>query len=312
MDEIINQETPVIETPPIQEQQTTKKKPSIWMWTTIIFFIIIIILFYTILKKQKIINNVIPTEIPTLTTTDTIPITETIPTIIPEKQNAMSNWEIYNNDKYGITFKYPKNWGKINIGERDLNSFSSAYPDYTLDLEDRTSNEIKKIIEIKFSNINNIETEQKMTQTPLSFKIFPYSLNNYLIFNCYEGVCNYVDILKEKENIIQKTNITTKNYKGYVHDGYFFPGANFSRIYEFISENNYIEVQGGFYSSIIDNSLLKEILTEISKTNTYNNKVVFLEDILSSSKQTTDIIETKKLLLDINNFINSIIISPIN
>jgi hypothetical protein len=304
MDEIINQETPIIQNPPIQEKPI-KKKPSVWIWIISIFSIIIILLFYIIFKQQQIKDIAAPTEAPTPTIIT--PIVKTTPTIILKKQDDMVDWETYNNDKYGITFKYPKNWGEITVKEKQTYSVNSENLSNNPELKDRSSNEVKKMIEIKFLNLNKINTERKMTQIPLYFTIHPYDLNNYLILHCYEGMCTYKDILKEKNNILQKSNIATNNYKGYVSDGYFTPGANFYRKYKFISENNYMEITSGFYLNILDISLQTKILnTEISTTNTYNNKILFLEDILNLSEKTNNIIETKNLLFDINIFFNSI------
>jgi hypothetical protein len=57
MDEIINQETPILETPPIQEQQTTKKKPSIWIFLSILFFLTTVTLSYLLLNQKQEVNN---------------------------------------------------------------------------------------------------------------------------------------------------------------------------------------------------------------------------------------------------------------
>jgi hypothetical protein len=92
MDEIINQETPIIETPPIQEQQTTKKKPSIWILLSILFFLTTITLSYLLLTQKTKEDKLAVKEDVKEKTTGIIKTEETKPaeqtdTAIPEYPN---------------------------------------------------------------------------------------------------------------------------------------------------------------------------------------------------------------------------------
>lgn len=57
MDEIINQQTDTIQSPPIQQEKPIKNKPSIWILFTIIFFITTLILSYLLLNQKQEVDN---------------------------------------------------------------------------------------------------------------------------------------------------------------------------------------------------------------------------------------------------------------
>lgn len=159
-------------------------------------------------------------------------LTDKIEKEIGTDPGKVSSQLTYSDEEYGFEFKYPENWGTIDVEEISYD-FINADED-SLRIEDRSKK--SKIANIQkrlsFSNKNNY-----------SIKITGYSDSKPYEVICYEGPCFLLNILDIKKDIEANSNINFGGVKGRFEDVFFKPGGTLVRTYDFILPSYKLQIK---------------------------------------------------------------------
>ena len=176
--------------------------------------------------------------------------------------DEIASWQTYRNEEYGFEFIYPNYWGNATTAEQIFSKEDVGDdPTYSaIDLNKVAEKSIDIGFDGKFCN--------EKDGCNISLYIQEYDINRPLKLDCYEGICNTVNILEEKQRIESKSNILIGGLKGELVDGIFKPGETFTRVYTAVNPKYEISITAWYNSEGFKFDATKQIdLDAIIKSN---------------------------------------------
>ncbi len=203
---------------------------------------------------------------------------------VNKKSNSASteNWQTYKNDEYGFEFKYPKDWGEIQAKVESMDDISKE----ELNLEDQD----------KISQIS-------MPRTILSFsneeganiQVLKYVKNKPYDLYCYEGSCSLSNIIQEKKEIENKSDLVVNGIKGRIKNDRLPPGNALIKIYTFILSDFKMEMNFWVDVGSVDSNINKQIgWDDITKINSKINSVSEIQKFITEFNQLVNSIKFQK------------------
>jgi hypothetical protein len=153
----------------------------------------------------------------------------------PSLSNKMNK---YTNEKLKISFEYPSDWGDVNFYD-----YSKLEPERKCYLLKAAGADYK----LTFTNT------QKLCHCGISFFFIRFDEQNPYRVICYEDDVYKTNLIEKKEEIAKKYKLKIDNHPAFVTDGFFEPGQENYREYQFFVKDYMVEI-----NISIDNLSLKE------------------------------------------------------
>ncbi len=181
-------------------QPNTSKLPVILLVLVSLISLSGFVYFYiqTQSLKQQLTSQPSPTPTQSTRATQPSPVT-----------NSTANWQKYNNDKYGVSIKYPHNWYNQTLSDW---SFNTAFDDHNFVIPEGT--EFLPTISLAFNEyMDTRDNTYHFTETTVEEALSRYKESVY------------------GENI-QEKQIAVGNHKAYQLNGKFGPGMLEGQFYK--------------------------------------------------------------------------------